>query len=95
MSLFFVVLGRASSREGRASMLIGDMDISRLMLDVKQVEEDKLRDRKEFKSKRAKTRNESGQHKNDANWSSFQHKQKGPTPSTASEPIPKNKGTNY
>ena len=37
-------------------MLIGDMYISRLLINVKQVQEDKLRDRKEFTNKkRAKT----------------------------------------
>lgn len=32
MSLFVVGLGRPSSKEGRAAMLIGHMDISRLMV---------------------------------------------------------------
>ncbi|KAG5632223.1 hypothetical protein H5410_003940, partial [Solanum commersonii] len=59
-------------------MLIGDMDITRLMIYVQQDEEDKLRDRKKFKNKRAKTRNESGQ-------------QKRPAPSSASALVPKNK----
>ncbi|XP_069147090.1 uncharacterized protein [Solanum lycopersicum] len=45
MSLFVVRLGRASSKEGRASMLIGDNYISRIMVYVQQVEEEKLRDR--------------------------------------------------
>ena len=31
--------------QGRASMLIGDIDISRLMEYVQQVQEDKLKDR--------------------------------------------------
>ena len=33
-SLFVATLGRASSKEGRTAMLIGDMDISRLMVYV-------------------------------------------------------------
>uniref|UniRef100_M1DQT2 Gag-pol polyprotein n=1 Tax=Solanum tuberosum TaxID=4113 RepID=M1DQT2_SOLTU len=41
-------------------MLIGDMDIERLIIHVKQVEEDKQRDREELKNKRAKKGNESG-----------------------------------
>ena len=45
MSLFVAGLGRASSQEGRVAMLIGDMDISRLMVCVKHIEEDKLSDR--------------------------------------------------
>ncbi|XP_049365279.1 uncharacterized protein LOC125830116 [Solanum verrucosum] len=77
--------------QGRAAMLIGDIDISRLMVYVQQVEEEKLRDKDEFKNKRAKTENESGQQKSNANRSSFQQKQKGPAPLYASEPTPKNK----
>ena len=46
--------------EGRAAMLIGDIDISRLMEYVQQVEEDKLKDREEYCNKKAKTGNESG-----------------------------------
>ena len=34
MSLFVAGLGRASSKEGRAAMLIDDMDISKLMVYV-------------------------------------------------------------
>ncbi|KAH0669628.1 hypothetical protein KY289_024121 [Solanum tuberosum] len=92
MSLFVAGLGLMSSKEGRAAMLIGDMDISRLMVYVHQVEEEKLRDREEFKNKRAKTRNECGQQKSNANRSSFQQKQKGLAPLSASAPTPKNKG---
>ncbi|XP_069150812.1 uncharacterized protein [Solanum lycopersicum] len=46
--------------EGRAAMLIGDIDISRLMEYVQQVEEDKLKDREEYCNKKAKTGNECG-----------------------------------
>ncbi|KAH0757858.1 hypothetical protein KY290_021351 [Solanum tuberosum] len=63
MSLFVAGLSRLLSKEGRAAMLIGDMDMSRLMVYVQQVEEEKLRDREEFRNKRAKTGNESGQQK--------------------------------
>ncbi|XP_049394787.1 uncharacterized protein LOC125859106 [Solanum stenotomum] len=63
MSLIVVGLSRLSSKEGRAAMLIRDMDISRLMVCVQQAEEEKLRDREEFKNKRVKTENESGQQK--------------------------------
>ncbi|WMV07605.1 hypothetical protein MTR67_000990 [Solanum verrucosum] len=73
-------------------MLIGYMGITRLMIHVQQVEKDQLRDREEFKNKRVKTSgNESGQQKSNVNRSSFQHKQKGPAPSSASAPAPRNK----
>lgn len=36
-------------------MLIGDVDLESLMIHVKQVEKDKLKDREEFKNKRPKT----------------------------------------
>ena len=71
MSLFVVGLSRLSSKEGRAAMLIGDMDISRLMVYVQQVEEEKLRDREEFRNKKAKIWNEFGQQRNNANQSSL------------------------
>ncbi|WMV18626.1 hypothetical protein MTR67_012011 [Solanum verrucosum] len=59
-------------------MLIRDKVISRLMVFVQQVEEEKQRDREEFKNKRAKTGNEFRQQKSNANWSSVQQKQNGP-----------------
>ncbi|KAG5629438.1 hypothetical protein H5410_001155 [Solanum commersonii] len=45
-----------------------DMDIARLMIQVQQVEEDKLKDREDFKNKKAKTsENEFRQQKSSAN----------------------------
>uniref|UniRef100_M1DL44 Gag-pol polyprotein n=1 Tax=Solanum tuberosum TaxID=4113 RepID=M1DL44_SOLTU len=44
-----------SSKESKATTLIVDMDITRLMIHVQQVDEDKLRDREEFRNKKAKT----------------------------------------
>ncbi|WMV46651.1 hypothetical protein MTR67_040036 [Solanum verrucosum] len=93
MSLFVAGLSRLLSKEGKASMLIGDMDIERLMIYVQQVKEDKLRDREEFKNNRAKTSgNESGQQKGNANQFSLQQKQKGHDPSSVSAPAPRNRG---
>ena len=63
MSLFVVSLGHGSIQEGRAAMLMGDIDISMLMVYVQHVQEEKLRDRDEYRNKKAKSRNESGQEK--------------------------------
>ena len=59
MSLFIFGLVRTSSKEGRAAMSIGDMDISRLMIYVQQVKEEKVKDRQEYRNNKAKTGNES------------------------------------
>ncbi|KAH0642176.1 hypothetical protein KY285_034832 [Solanum tuberosum] len=56
------------------------------------VEEEKLRDREEFRNKKAKIGNEFGQQRSNVNRSSFQQKQNGPAPSSASAPAPRNKG---
>ncbi|XP_049372700.1 uncharacterized protein LOC125837660 [Solanum verrucosum] len=64
MYIFVARLSHLSSKKGKAAMLIGDMDIARLMIHAQQVEEDKLRDREEFRNKKAKTSgNEFGQQK--------------------------------
>ncbi|KAG5586522.1 hypothetical protein H5410_046956 [Solanum commersonii] len=91
MSLFVAGQSRLSSKKGRAAMLIGDMDISRLMVYVQQVEEKKLRERKKFRNKRAKVGNEFGQQKSNVNHSSFTQRQKGTALSSGSTPTPKNK----
>uniref|UniRef100_M1D8G3 Gag-pol polyprotein n=1 Tax=Solanum tuberosum TaxID=4113 RepID=M1D8G3_SOLTU len=73
-------------------MLIGYMGIARLIIQVQQFEEDKLKDREEFKNKTAKTSgNKSRQQKSNVDRSSFQHKQKGHAPSSTSAPTPRNK----
>ncbi|KAG5571168.1 hypothetical protein H5410_060934 [Solanum commersonii] len=61
-----------SSKEGKAAMLIGDIDIARFLIHLQQVEEDKLKDREEFKDKRAKIGgDEFRNQKNDENQSSL------------------------
>ena len=65
MILFVASLGRSWSKEGRPAILIGDMDISTLMVNVQQVEEDKLRDKEEYQIKKMKTQYESGKKKGD------------------------------
>ena len=89
MSLFVACLGRLTSLTGKVTMLIDDMDISRLMVYVQQVKEVQLRDREEFISKKSKTRNEFGQQKSSVNHPSFQ-KQKRHTPSSATAHAPRN-----
>lgn len=55
MSLYVARLGRSTKKEGRGAILVRDMNIDRLMTYVQQTEEEKLQDRKEYRSKRAKT----------------------------------------
>lgn len=55
MSLFVVGLFHLSSNKGKEVMLIGNMDITRLMIHMKRVEEEKLRDKEDFQNKKAKT----------------------------------------
>ncbi|XP_049399683.1 uncharacterized protein LOC125863690 [Solanum stenotomum] len=54
MSLYVAGLSRQSSKEGKTTMLIGDIDLVRFMIHLQQVVEDKLKDREEFKDKRVK-----------------------------------------
>ncbi|XP_049352722.1 uncharacterized protein LOC125817213 [Solanum verrucosum] len=63
MSLYVAGLSRQSSKEGKAAMLIGDIDLARFMIHLQQVEEDKLKDREKFKDKRAKI-NKDGNNRN-------------------------------
>lgn len=51
MGLLFTELSHWSSKEGKKVMLIGDIDLARLMIHVQHVEEDKLKDRKSLKIK--------------------------------------------
>lgn len=67
MSLFVAGLGRACSKDVRAAMLICDMYIFLVVVYAKHVEEEKLKDKEEYRNKKAKTRNESGQQKDGLN----------------------------
>lgn len=51
ISRFVVGLSLLSRKKGKAIMLIGDIDIARLMVYVQQVVEEKLRDKEEFRNK--------------------------------------------
>ena len=72
-------MGCASSKYGRVVMLIGDMDISGLMVYLKQVEEEELRDKEQYMNKKAMTTNEFGHKKGCSSRPEFQ-KQKGHAP---------------
>ncbi|KAG5576964.1 hypothetical protein H5410_057098 [Solanum commersonii] len=92
MNLFVARMSRLSSKEGKAVILIGDMDIAGLMTHVKKLEKENLRNREEFKNTRAKASGkEFGKEKSNANRSSFQHKQKGSSPSFVGAPASRNK----
>ena len=71
----FVVIGlpRQSDKKSKATILISDTGISRMMIQVEQVEDNNLRDREYFKNNKANTAgNESRQQKSNVNWSYFQ-----------------------
>lgn len=53
MSLFVASLGLTSKKESMDIILIGDMDISWIIVYVQQVEEEKLRHNEEYKNKKA------------------------------------------
>lgn len=53
MSFFVVGMFRLSRRESKSAILVGFMDIARLIIHVQEVEEDNMID-KEFRNKRVK-----------------------------------------
>lgn len=57
MSLFVLGLNKLTSKKGKAINLIVYMDIAQLMIYVQQFEEDKLNERKENQSNKAKLDN--------------------------------------
>ncbi|XP_069150777.1 uncharacterized protein [Solanum lycopersicum] len=63
------------------------MYVSKLMVYMQKVEEEKLRDREEYGNKKAMTGNEPRQQKSGSNRPQFQ-KQKGHAPSSSSAPAP-------
>ncbi|XP_019067636.1 uncharacterized protein [Solanum lycopersicum] len=68
LSLFVVGLSRQSIEEDKEAMLIEDMDLERFMINVQQVEEDKLKDIDELQNKRSETSGKKfRQQKSDAN----------------------------
>lgn len=54
ISLFIVRLSHITKKERKKAILIRDIDIARLMTYVQQVQEEKLKDKKDFCNKRAK-----------------------------------------
>ena len=57
MSLLVAELGLSSRKEGRAEILIGEIDISRLMIYVQYVEHEKIMDSQEYRNIKTKTGN--------------------------------------
>ena len=74
--LFIDGLSCQPRKEGKAAMLIGNMDIAKLMIHVQLVEQDKLKDREGFSNKRTKTSDNEFTHQKNSTTSSFQQKQK-------------------
>ena len=69
-------------------MLIGDIDISRLILCIQQLEEEKMKDIEEYRNTKAKTQNKCGQQNGGLSLTQFQ-KSNGHAPSSTSAPTPK------
>lgn len=55
MSLFVHGLGWFSAKKEKKTMLIGNINVARLMTYIQQVEEDKLKDREKFCNKKNRT----------------------------------------
>ena len=78
MSLFVAGLSRQSTMEGKATVMTGYMDLTRLIFHVQQIEKYKLNDKIDFKNMRSKkTVNEFRKKKSNANRSSLQTKTEG------------------
>lgn len=92
INLFVVYLTHKPRKEVNAAMLIGYMDIARLLIHVQQVDVDKLKDREVFKNKRLKTSCNEFRKKKSSMNSSFQRKPEGPAPPSFSALVPKIKG---
>lgn len=86
MRKFLFGLGKHVKKECKATLLILDTDISRLMVYAKQLKEDKKRDREENMSKRAKSvGHQPSQHKHSkGDKSYFKKRSSSYTPSSAS-----------
>ncbi|KAG5609832.1 hypothetical protein H5410_021113 [Solanum commersonii] len=86
MTLFVFGLSHLSNKEGKETMLIGDMDLCRLMINVHQVEREKLNGMEKFRNNKAKTtNNEIGLQKiGNGHRSCFQQRSSRPDPSSPS-----------
>lgn len=67
MSLLVAGLGCLLRKQGWVTILIEEMDSSRLMIYMQQVEEENLRDREELENKKGKRGNEFEQEKSNVN----------------------------
>ena len=88
MNMFLYGMSYLVKAECIKAMLLGDMNISRLMTHAQQVEGDKLREQAK-ENKKARTRNydNSQQKSGSGNRSQSQKKFSAPTPSSASIPF--------
>src|SRR5688572_22530050 len=87
MRKFFSGLANHVKKEGKATILNNDMDFSRLVVYLQQVEEDKKKDREEQMNKRAKSvGHENYQKQSKGNKSLFQKRSSNYAPFSASAP---------
>ena len=92
MRKFVSDLAKHVKKEGKAALLNFDMDFSRLVVYLHQVEEDKRKDREEQMSKRAKSAgHENKQKQGKGNKSFFKRRSSNYAPSSASAPAPSNR----
>ena len=74
MSKFISDVSEMIVKEYYITILIKDMDISYFMVHSQQIEEEKLKDREEYRNKKAKTENESTQHNGGSSRPPFQNR---------------------
>ena len=88
MRKFVSGLAKHTKKEGKAAILNNDMDFSRLVVYLQQVDQDKKKDKEEYASKRAKSAgHENEQKKNKGDRSFFQKRSSNFAPSSASAPV--------
>ena len=88
MRKFVSGLAKHTKKEGKTAILNNDMDFSRLVVYLQQVEDDKKKDKEEYASKRAKSAgHENEQRKNKGDRSFFQKRFSNFSLPSASAPV--------